>query len=49
MPAEQWLLGENWSRDIELPSREDTPQQDGLLAALNLRRARPFSSHRNRG
>jgi len=35
MPAEQWLLGENWSRDIELPSREDTPQQDGLLAALN--------------
>ena len=35
MPAEQWLLGENWSRDIELPSREETPQQDGLLAALN--------------
>jgi len=35
MPAEQWLLGENWSRDIELPSHEETPQQDGLLAALN--------------
>jgi threonine synthase len=35
MPAEQWLLGENWSRDIELPTREDIPQQDGLLAALN--------------
>ena len=35
MPAEQWLLGENWSRDIELPSREEAPQQDGLLAALN--------------
>ena len=35
MPAEQWLLGENWSRDIELPSREDVPQRDGLLAALN--------------
>ena len=35
MPAEQWLLGENWSRDIELPSREESPQQDGLLAALN--------------
>ncbi|MGB7876867.1 MAG: pyridoxal-phosphate dependent enzyme [Anaerolineales bacterium] len=35
MPAEQWLLGDNWSRDIELPSREETPQQDGLLAALN--------------
>jgi threonine synthase len=35
MPAEQWLLGENWSRDVELPSREEAPQQDGLLAALN--------------
>jgi threonine synthase len=35
MPAEQWLLGDNWSRDIELPSREEAPQQDGLLAALN--------------
>ena len=35
MPAEQWLLGENWSRDIELPSHEESPQQDGLLAALN--------------
>lgn len=35
MPAEQWLLGENWTRDIELPSREEAPQQDGLLAALN--------------
>jgi threonine synthase len=35
MPAEQWLLGDNWSRDIELPTHEDIPQQDGLLAALN--------------
>ena len=35
MPAEQWLLGDDWSRDIELPSHEETPQQDGLLAALN--------------
>jgi len=35
MPAEQWLLGEDWSLDVELPSREETPQQDGLLAALN--------------
>jgi len=35
MPAEQWLLGENWTRDIELPTREEAPQQDGLLAALN--------------
>jgi len=36
VPAEDWLLGENWSRDVELPSREeDQPQQEGLLAALN--------------
>jgi threonine synthase len=35
MPAEQWLLGENWTRDVELPHREEAPQQDGLLAALN--------------
>lgn len=35
MPAEQWLLGEDWSRDVELPSREEAPQRDGLLAALN--------------
>ena len=35
MPAEQWLLGDNWTRDIELPTREEAPQQDGLLAALN--------------
>ncbi len=35
MPAEQWLLGEDWSLDIEAPVRGETPQQDGLLAALN--------------
>ena len=36
VPAEDWLLGENWSRDVELPPREeDQPQQEGLLAALN--------------
>jgi len=35
MPAEQWLLGEDWSLDVEMPSRGETPQQDGLLAALN--------------
>jgi len=33
MPAEQFILGDNWSRNIVLP-REDTPQE-GLLAALN--------------
>jgi len=35
VPVEKWLLGENWSRDIEIPSLEETPQQEGLLAALN--------------
>jgi len=37
VPAEDWLLGENWSRDVEIPPRkEDQPQHEGLLAALNL-------------
>ncbi len=35
MPAEQWLLGEDWSVDVEMPGRGETPQKDGLLAALN--------------
>lgn len=36
VPAEDWLLGENWSRDVAIPScKEDQPQQEGLLAALN--------------
>lgn len=34
MPAEQFVLGENWSRNIVLPPKEETPE-DGLLAALN--------------
>jgi threonine synthase len=34
MPAEQFILGENWSRNIVLPPKEETPE-DGLLAALN--------------
>ncbi len=34
MPAEQFVLGENWSRNIILPPKEETPE-DGLLAALN--------------
>ncbi len=33
MPAEQFILGDNWSRNIVLP-RDETPQE-GLLAALN--------------
>ncbi len=32
MPAEPIILGENWSRDVKLPSKE-TPQE-GLLSAL---------------
>ncbi len=37
MPAEQFILGDNWAKDVVLPSRAamaETPQ-DGLLAALN--------------
>ena len=37
MPAEQFLFGENWTRDVDLqakPEQEPTPQE-GLLSALN--------------
>jgi threonine synthase len=37
MPAEQFLFGENWTRDVDLPKVSvpaETPQE-GLLAALN--------------
>ena len=37
MPAEQFLFGEGWTRDIDLQTREEqspTPQE-GLLSALN--------------
>lgn len=36
MPAEQFILGENWAKSIVLPSKakEQTPEE-GLLAALN--------------
>ncbi len=36
MPAEPFVLGDNWARNVVLPSRvmEETPQE-GLLAALN--------------
>jgi threonine synthase len=33
MPAESFVLGDNWSRDVKFPSREETPQE-GLLSAL---------------
>jgi threonine synthase len=36
MPAEQFILGDGWARNVVLPSKlmEETPQE-GLLAALN--------------
>ncbi|HSJ86793.1 MAG TPA: pyridoxal-phosphate dependent enzyme, partial [Anaerolineales bacterium] len=37
MPAEQFLFGENWTRDVDLVAKEtetETPQE-GLLSALN--------------
>jgi threonine synthase len=33
MPAEQIVLGDNWSRDVKFPSKEEIPQE-GLLSAL---------------
>ncbi|OGO27167.1 MAG: hypothetical protein A2W33_09415 [Chloroflexi bacterium RBG_16_52_11] len=33
MPAEQIVLGDNWSRDVKFPSKVEAPQE-GLLAAL---------------
>jgi threonine synthase len=35
MPAEEFILGTNWSRDVELPARKTETPQDGLLSALN--------------
>ena len=37
LPAEQFLFGENWTRDVDLlPKAEQTPTpQEGLLSALN--------------
>jgi threonine synthase len=34
MPAEQFVLGENWARNVVIPTREEETPQDGLLAAL---------------
>jgi threonine synthase len=33
MPAEPFVLGDNWSRDVKFPAKEETPQE-GLLSAL---------------
>jgi threonine synthase len=37
MPAEEFVLGSNWARNVELPALEtqEAPQEEGLLAALN--------------
>ncbi len=35
MPAEQGILGENWSRDVKVPTVTQAPQEEGLLSALN--------------
>ncbi|MCC7512340.1 MAG: pyridoxal-phosphate dependent enzyme [Anaerolineae bacterium CFX3] len=34
MPAEPYILGDNWSRNVALPSRAEGKPQEGLLAAL---------------
>jgi threonine synthase len=34
MPAEQFVLGDDWAHNVELPVKEEAPQE-GLLAALN--------------
>lgn len=36
LPAEQFLFGEGWTRDVDLQRQEPTPTpQEGLLSALN--------------
>lgn len=35
MPAEEFILGPHWTRDVELPSALEETPQEGLLAALN--------------
>ena len=35
MPAEELVLGPNWTRDVELPAAQVETPQEGLLAALN--------------
>lgn len=37
LPAEQFLFGENWTRDVDLQTKtvETTTPQEGLLSALN--------------
>jgi len=35
MPAEEFVLGNNWTRDVEFPEASADTPQEGLLAALN--------------
>ena len=35
MPAEEFILGSNWTRDVEFPTKKAGTPEDGLLAALN--------------
>ncbi len=35
MPAEEFILGTNWSRNVEFPAKAAETPQDGLLSALN--------------
>jgi threonine synthase len=35
MPAEEMVLGSNWTRNVELPARKLETPQEGLLSALN--------------
>jgi threonine synthase len=35
MPAEEFILGTNWARDVEFPTQKTQTPQDGLLSALN--------------
>ncbi len=35
MPAEEFVLGSNWTRDVQFPERKAETPQEGLLSALN--------------
>lgn len=35
MPAEEFILGNNWTRDVEFPAQQKETPEEGLLSALN--------------
>ena len=35
MPAEEFILGSNWTRDVQFPTKKEDTPQEGLLSALN--------------